>query len=154
MRSLDRLRRLTGSEKRLLAVALAVTPLVAAGVAVFGLRRVHAAMARWPQSQSGRFPIERAALARARSVAGVVAIAAGRGAVRARCLARSLVLWWLLKHDGIETTLRVGVNRDGGRLRAHAWVEYLGRPLNDARDIALHFLPFERDFGASAEHAS
>jgi drug/metabolite transporter (DMT)-like permease len=77
----------------------------------------------------------------------LVGIAAGPGTLRASCLRRSLLLWWLLRHDGIEAVLRVGVNRDGGRLQAHAWVEYLGRPLNDVEDIARRFLPFERDFG-------
>jgi len=83
-----------------------------------------------------------------------VAIAAGSGPVRATCLRRSLLLWWLLRRDGIETVLRVGVNRESGTLHAHAWVEYLGRPLNDADDIALRFPAFEQDFGASPQRAS
>ena len=51
-------------------------------------------------------------------------------------------------------TRGVGVNREGETLRAHAWVEHLGRPLNDADDIALRFPAFEQDFGASPERAS
>jgi hypothetical protein len=48
----------------------------------------------------------------------------------------------------------VGVNRESGDLHAHAWIEYLGRPLNDAEDIAVRFHAFERNFGASPEQAS
>ena len=154
MHELAKLRALTGAERRRLIVSLAATPLVAAGLEILGFRRLHAAMARWPQPRSARFPTEEAATARARSAAKVVAIAAGSGPVRATCLRRSLLLWWLLRRDGIETVLRVGVSRDGGALHAHAWVEYLGRPLNDADDVALRFPAFDQDFGVSSERAS
>ena len=154
MRELAKLRALTGAERRLLLVCLVATPVVAAGLALFGFRRVHTVMARRSRPRSARFPTAQAAEARARSAANVVAIAAGRGPVRATCLRRSLLLWWLLKRDGIETVVRVGVNRDAGTLNAHAWVEHLGRPVNDADDIALRFPAFDQDFGAAPERAS
>ncbi len=50
--------------------------------------------------------------------------------------------------------MRVGVNRESGTLNAHAWVEYLGRPVNDADDIALRFPALDQDFGASPERAA
>ena len=154
MGDLAKLRALTGPEKRLLLVCLVATPFVAAGLAIFGFRRLHAVMAGRSRPRSARFFTAQAADARARSSAKVVAIATGRGPVRATCLRRSLLLWWLLRRDGIETVLRVGVNRENGTLNAHAWVEYSGRPVNDADDIALRFPAFARDFGASPERAS
>jgi hypothetical protein len=154
MREIAKLRALTGAERRLLIVSCAVTPLVAGGLSILGFRRMHAALARWPRRRDARFGTEQAASSRALSVAKVVAIAAGRGPVRASCLRRSLLLWWLLRRDGIETTLRVGVSRERGTLHAHAWVEYMGRPLNDADDIAARFPAFERDFGALPERTA
>ena len=154
MGELAKLRALTPAERRLLIVSCMATPLVAGAVSLFGFRRVHAVMARWPRPAPTLFPTAEAASARARSAARVVSIAAGRGPVRATCLRRSLLLWWLLRRDGIDTSLRVGVNRDGGSLSAHAWVEYLGRPLNDAEDIAARFPAFEQNFGAAPERAS
>ena len=154
MHELAKLRALTGAERRLLFVCLVATPFVAAGIAIFGFKKLHAVLARPPRPRSARSFAAEAAEARARSAAKVVAIAAGRGPVRATCLRRSLLLWWLLRRDGIETVLRVGVNRDSGSLNAHAWIEYLGRPLNDADDIALRFPAFDQDFGASPERAS
>jgi hypothetical protein len=154
MRELARLRALTGPERRLLLLCLAATPVVACGLSIFGFRRLQAVMARWPRPRSATFRTEQAETERARSAAGVVAIAAGSGPVRATCLRRSLLLWWILKRDGIATVLRVGVNHECGELRAHAWVEHRGRPLNDADDIALRFSAFEQDFGASPERAS
>ena len=154
MHELAKLRALTGAERRLLFVCLVATPFVAAGTAIFGFKKLHAVLARPPRRRTARFSTAQAAEARARSAAKVVAIATGRGPVRATCLRRSLLLWWLLRRDGIETVLRVGVNRDSGTLNAHAWIEYLGRPLNDADDIALRFPAFDQDFGASPERAS
>jgi hypothetical protein len=154
MRDLARLRALTGAERRLLIVACAAMPLVAVGLSVFGFRRLHAVMARWPRPRRAPLATEQSLSARARSTAKIVAIAAHRGPIRASCLRRSLLLWWLLRGEGIETVLRVGVNREGGTLRAHAWVEHAGRPLNDADDVALRFPAFEHDLGASAERAS
>ena len=154
MRDLAKLRALTPAERRLLIVSCGAAPLVTGGLALFGFRRVHAVMARWPRPRNVRLRTANDAWERARSAARVVTIAAGRGPVRATCLRRSLLLWWLLRWDGIETILRVGVNRDGGSLHAHAWVEYGGRPLNDAEDIALRFPAFERNFGAAQDRAS
>jgi hypothetical protein len=154
MRELAKLRALTGAERRLLVVSLAAIPFVSAGIAIFGFGRCHAVMARWPRPGRARFPTAAAASARAQSAAKVVAIAAGRGPVRTTCLRRSLLLWWILRREGIETTLRVGVNRDGGTLNAHAWLEHRGKPLGDADDIALRFPAFAEDFAASPARAS
>jgi hypothetical protein len=151
---LAKLRALSGAERRLLVVCLVATPFVAAGLALFGFRRMRAVMERPLPPRSKRYPTAQSAEDRARSAARVVAIAAGRGPVRATCLRQSLLLWWLLRRDGIETVLRVGVNRDHGALNAHAWVECLGRPVNDADDIALRFPAFDQDFGASPERTS
>jgi Transglutaminase-like superfamily len=53
---------------------------------------------------------------------------AGR-CVRARCLARALVLERLLACRGIPSEVWVGVQRDGGQLRAHAWLEHQRLPI-------------------------
>lgn len=154
MRELGKLRALTGAERRLLLACLAAIPWVSTGLAVFGFGRVRAAMSRWPRPRRGRFATAEAESARAVSVARIVAIAAGRGPVRTTCLRRSLLLWWLLRHDGIETVIRVGVRRDDGSLHAHAWVEHRGEPLNDVADIATRFPAFAQDFGTQPAGAS
>jgi hypothetical protein len=153
VRELAKLRALTAEERRLLLFCLAAFPVVSAAVAMFGFRRARQAMGWWPRQGGARYDGLEAA-ARARRVAYIVSVASRRGAVSATCLRRSLLLWWILRHDGIPTVLRVGVNRDGGFLNAHAWVEHAGVPLGDAPDVALRFPAFERDFSASAERAS
>jgi len=155
MRELAKLRALTFAEKRLLALSLLATPVVSSSLALFGYRRTLAALSRWTQPHPRPFADESDRLSRATSAARIVTIAAGSGPVRATCLRRSLLLWWLLRREGIETVVKVGVQRGvGGALDAHAWVEYRGRPLNDTDDVAERFLPFERDFGAPPEALS
>jgi hypothetical protein len=48
-----------------------------------------------------------------------------------RCLGRSLVLQQRLRRVGVVTELRIGVAKSGGELRAHAWIEYGGRPVGE-----------------------
>jgi len=155
MRELAKLRALTFAEWRLLAWSLLATPIVTSSLALFGYRRTHAALSRWPRPRPRSFADEAARLVRATSAARMVAIVAGSGPIRATCLRRSLLLWWLLRRDGIETVVKVGVQRgERGALDAHAWVEYRGGPLNDTDDVAERFLPFERNFGAPPEISS
>jgi len=147
--ALAKLRALTGAERRLLIVSAAAIPVVAAGLAIAGFARTQSMLARWSRQRVTLRLSDELATARARAVARVVAIAAGSGPVRTTCLPRSLWLWSLLRREGIESVLRVGVSRDDATLNAHAWVEHRGRPLIDADDVATRFPAFERDFGAS-----
>jgi hypothetical protein len=59
------------------------------------------------------------------------------------CLSRSLVLCRMLRRQGVNCELRIGVRIVEGVFTAHAWIEVEGRPLDG--DHALHhfYLPFE-----------
>ena len=61
----------------------------------------------------------------------------------ASCLRRSLVLWFLLRRQGIESQLRIGVKREEGQFAAHAWVEWNNIPLNDSVTVRQEFTMFE-----------
>lgn len=69
----------------------------------------------------------------------MVRMAAGRVPVASACLSRSLTLWLMLRIQGIESELYLGVRRGADELDAHAWVEHLGRPLNDTVDVHDRF---------------
>lgn len=60
------------------------------------------------------------------------------------CLVQSLALWWLLRRDGLPAELRIGVERRGEALAAHAWVELCGEPVSDSPEAIARFAPFER----------
>ena|SRR5689334_5177132 len=58
---------------------------------------------------------------------------------RSKCLVRSLALTWLLRRNGIDGTLVIGVRKQESRLEAHAWVEHEGRVVNDTADVRQRF---------------
>jgi hypothetical protein len=58
-----------------------------------------------------------------------------------RCLRRSLTLQWLLNRRGMPAVLRLGVQREAGALKAHAWLELDGLPLGEPQDIESRFVP-------------
>ena len=60
------------------------------------------------------------------------------------CLPRSLALQALLRRYGIEAELRIGVRREAGEMRAHAWIEHAGRPVGEPADIELRFQPLRQ----------
>jgi hypothetical protein len=77
-----------------------------------------------------------------RRVAWLVGVAATHHIVHVSCLPRSLTLSRLLARRGVATEVRVGVRTDAGKLSAHAWVEWHGRPLGDPGRMRDGFLPF------------
>jgi len=56
-----------------------------------------------------------------------------------RCLARALSLWWILRWQGIQASLNIGVRLVGGELEAHAWVVHAGRVLADSAEVSRQF---------------
>jgi hypothetical protein len=43
----------------------------------------------------------------------------------------------------VNSDLRIGVRLIEGRLEAHAWVEYQGKPINDTQDVSERFAAFD-----------
>jgi len=66
------------------------------------------------------------------------------------CLPSSLALAAQLRRRGIPCELRIGAQPADGTLKAHAWVELGGRPINDAADVSMQFPPFGTTEPASA----
>ena len=57
------------------------------------------------------------------------------------CLPRSLALRALLRRHGIEADLLIGVRREDGEIKAHAWIEDAGRPVGESADVRSRFRP-------------
>ena len=57
------------------------------------------------------------------------------------CLPRSLTLWWILRRQGVEAELRMGVRKDSERIAAHAWVVCHGTVIGETEHD--QFMPFE-----------
>lgn len=146
MPRLEKLRRLSAAERRVLFCALAMLPVAGLGLRVFGMRHVQSALA-WQQSCSGRQTTS-AAHAEAVALARLVDIAARHGPYKAKCLPRSLVLQWLLARRGIDAALRLGVRRTAAAIEAHAWLEHRGHPLIDDGAVHEAFAAFEQPIAA------
>ena len=73
-------------------------------------------------------------------IASAVTTVARLTPFRSRCLARSITIWSLCRRRGHDTDVVIGVAPpEGGRLPAHAWVEYRGMPLNDTADVRTRY---------------
>ena len=83
--------------------------------------------------------VSEATLARARAIGRLVGIASSRVPLRVACLHRSIVLWRLLRREGIPCELKLGARTDAGPFEAHAWVECSGVALNESEpDLARY----------------
>ena len=80
----------------------------------------------------------------ARAAGRMVKIAGRRGVFKATCLPQSLVLWYLLRRQGISAELRIGVRKEMDRLQGHAWVEVAESAINEDTDVARGFAVLDR----------
>jgi hypothetical protein len=132
--------------KLLFFQAWLLLPWTAISVRLWGLRRTLLWVARLFKTRTAR--LESDPLPRA-----IAASTALRGAIRVnpvagKCLSQSIALWGLLRRQGIETDLRIGVSKADTQVAfspnnflAHAWLELDGHVINDSPEIGLRFAP-------------
>jgi hypothetical protein len=78
-------------------------------------------------------------LEKAAAIAAIVELAARRRLAQATCLRRSLVLWYLLRRQGIDSEIRLGIRKQDDRALGHAWVEIDGHIINDDSETIQHY---------------
>ena len=133
-----RLRSLSAAQWWVVLQSLALVPMVELSLKTHGLKRTAAPLAKWSRRDARPTTPPEARLA-----AEAVAIVAGRRAVGAKCLGRSLVLWFLLRRRGIDAALVIGASASvDGAMPAHAWVEVQGEPVNDRGDVRERYRSF------------
>jgi hypothetical protein len=88
-------------------------------------------------------PSPEIAILRATDLSEIVETAARKRLVNATCLRRSLVLWYLLRKEGIESELRFGVRKVSDEIIGHAWVEIDGSVINDDVRYIKQFTPMD-----------
>lgn len=132
-------RSLTGRERYLFVLAVLLLPMVRAGLWLLGLGPLQRILDRLSRV-SRRSGIGRAEEVETRARA----VSSAARHVRASCLERSLLLWYLLRRQGVAAELRIGVRKAGSALQAHAWIEVDAQVLGDMADDGMHFTPFEQ----------
>lgn len=149
-RSWARLRSLSAAQWRVLLQSLVLVPMVELSLKKRGFNRTAAPLVK--RSKRDARP---ATAQEARLIADAVAIVAGRRGVGAKCLGRSLVLWFLLRRRGIDAELVIGAAASvDGVLPAHAWVEVQGEPVNDRTDVRDCFVPLLGARDTTGQHRS
>ena len=141
-----RFRELPAPERRLCALALVLLPAMRMSVYFWGFAATHRACRCWATN-----PVvedsEPGLNERARVVATtgqLIGAAARHGRSGARCLPRSLVVWTLLRRQGVDAQIRFGARRRDRRIETHAWVEAAGLTIDDgaAGEVTQRFAPF------------
>lgn len=133
---------LDGNSRWLLLQAFLLLPLIAISLKYWGLKRTQAALARL--LPPAKIPIENSLRhSKIIKTIGMVRLATSYYQPWANCLKKSLMLWGLLAHQGIESELRIGVRRETIKFEAHAWVECEGFVLNDTPDVRDRYAMFE-----------
>jgi hypothetical protein len=84
----------------------------------------------------------------------MVNAAARHGWGRPTCLEKSLGLWWLLRREGITSSVRIGARKAGAKLEAHAWVECEGTALNEPGGEHRHYATFDAAFPLQSSEIS
>ena len=137
--------KLSWEEKKLLLQALVWLPLVSLLLKWWGMGRTQSLLTKLsPPLETPQLLISQHQL---KQTTRIVAIAARHSQLWTNCLKQSLVLWYMLRRQHINSELRIGVCLSGG-FRAHAWVEHQGIVLNDSPRVYQDFAVFEHPIEA------
>jgi hypothetical protein len=144
-RKISKFLALNRHQRWLLVQTLFLLPLTAAALRLLSFRRVAATLANLSSAVADKARDDEAeTLSQVLTTARLVSLAARHGFFNITCLPRAMILWWLLRRQGIASDLRFGVRKEVGEVLAHAWVEYRGDPLDDEQDLRQHYLAFKQ----------
>jgi len=129
LKRIEKLFRLTRRERRLLLYAWWLFLLVDAALRFLPVTRL---LPRGPAvgATDSVLPADR--------IVWLVTVASRYAPGRATCLKDALVLVWLLRREGVEALVRIGVARNAGGLKAHAWLEHDGGIIFGSPDDATY----------------
>jgi hypothetical protein len=130
-------RQFSNHERRLLSQALFLLPCVALSLKIQGFQRTYALLNKFSCTLKSSPPILDPLFTTSRLFK--IATKYHRWAV---CLPKSLVLWFLLRCQGIVADLQIGTRFKDGEFQAHAWVEYQGTIVGEQQDTSHPFTSF------------
>lgn len=148
-RKLRTWRTFSWSDRWVLLQAWCLLLCVDVGLRVLPFRWLRRLMTPGTSGESESHPDEDVALT-IRHLAWLVRIAGQNHLYPMTCLRQSLVLQWLLDRRSVRTSLRVGVQRDGDGIAAHAWLEHAEGVIGEPQDVGTMFVrlsPFVRVCG-------
>ena len=143
-----RFRQRSPIEQRCLLQALCWLPLMHSGVRLIGFKRGCQLLTQWSAQDNPITDPEQVGLT-IQQCEQALHLAVQYGLYPGNCLSQSLTLWWLLRRQGVESELRIGVRTVAGRFQAHAWIEYQGQPLHEVQDVRQHYTAFPNELFAT-----
>ena len=142
--------RLSWNETKLLAQSILLLLVIHIGLLLIGYSALRGMMEKLlPTKPENKELSDTEIIHRGREIASIVSIAAKHGLFEAGCLRRSLLVWWFLRRDGIQSDLRFGVRKINHIIEAHAWLDYRGVVLNDLPNIHEHYHPLQDIYPSS-----
>jgi len=135
MRPVIKLLRLPAADKWLIFKVAIMLPLVEGGLRLFGLQVV----ARILESPAKSVALPFESSPEVERQARLLSMVRHRHPFAGKCLSRSLTLWWCLRRTGIKSEVRLGIRKDGSKLRGHAWVEYQGKPVCEPPGVCQRY---------------
>ena len=151
MSNLDKFWELPRRDRRQLFESLLLLPAIHLGLLCLGYYRLRGLMeGSSPLPVTSEPASESEGMQRGGEIARIVEIAAGHGVYKATCLRRSLLVWWFLRREGIQSQIRFGVRMTGQRLEAHAWVECNGIVLNDSATVHQNYQALDDAFPSTS----
>lgn len=142
LRKIQTFRKLETGLRRM-ALEFVVLPLaIRAGFTITGVYRTTRLLSAWScrRKDSRIVPDPARVILEALRLQQIVRTSLGLGGT---CLMRSLVLKAVLRRRGVDTELRIGVRKQGTVAEGHAWLEFNGAPVNDAKALTETYVVFE-----------
>jgi len=135
--------------------ASVLLPVISVSLRFRGFRATQAALQNFsfPSETQNRIG-ERAEGAERVRIAVRMVNAAARYGLGSTCLEKSLTLWWLLRRQGIVSSVRIGARKASGKFEAHAWVEHDGAALNEPGAAHRHYATFDAAFPQQGSETS
>ena len=62
------------------------------------------------------------------------------------CFSTSIVLWLVLKKQGLDSSIIIGTKKEDNTFKAHAWVEINKYPVNENFKVKKTYRRFDYDF--------
>ena len=147
---INRFMTLKADERQIFLRAMVLLPIVSFRVEFISIKNTLAWLRHGTQRPNSTMEGEQE-LAVTRRTAWLVRKAIYYSPIKGKCLSQSLVLWHLLSYRGIESDIRIGVQKGEEKsplvvknFKAHAWVEYKGEVLNDLPDVRQRYSTFEQ----------
>lgn len=129
---LNKLITLSPDEWWLMLNAMFILPVVTLLLMMFGFKRCRQLMGYFMHTESIHVKSRDSQEERIRIIYRMVNIVMKHGTYSENCLKHSLILWWLLGKNGIESEIIFGVEDDlDKKFSAHAWVRCHGKDLFD-----------------------